>query len=427
MPQLFSTNSNYRSVIRSLLRIHQLWVEGKGESPEADAIRDDDASWRLLSEVERKRVRGLSEDLNSISDPPAIELANEMNPQAQAKLVEALEARQRGEWDRALELYRRWGKHMAPALVSYLRASIWFEAGDAEVALVFIDHAKRLEPDNSKYWAAWLSALREADTQNALIQAEKVLGAAHSCPANVVIFAANIVWESTEEMPASETLPICRRLIPILATTLRRFDNGESADYPTVMLTFALLAACHKQLGETENAISYYSRGLEFDPRNVSFLIDRGTLLYGISPRAIADFELAIQQGSQEVWPYFYMAHFFVTNNRFEECRSICEQGLCKPAPPLIKSDLFVWLAISRAGLGYPAEVVRASFESARRADPSNDYARRNFDAFEAALAGPSPHKGNWESRSASWLRTIGQEQARKSGGFATLHELAPV
>src|SRR5207249_2002367 len=122
-----------------------------------------------------------------------------------------------------------------------------------------------------------------------------------------------------------------------------------SADYPTVMLTFALLAACHKEIGETENAIAYYSRGLEVDSRNVSFLIDRGTLLYGISPRAIADFELAMQLGCQEAWPYFYMAHFFVTNNRFEECRLTCEQGLCKLAPPLIKSYLFVWLAISQA------------------------------------------------------------------------------
>lgn len=70
MPQPFATNANYQSVIRSLLQIHRLWVVGKGESPEADAIRDAmDGPWNLLSDAERERARGLSEDLNSINDP----------------------------------------------------------------------------------------------------------------------------------------------------------------------------------------------------------------------------------------------------------------------------------------------------------------------------------------------------------------------
>src|ERR1035438_3277176 len=99
----FSENSNCRLEIRALLRLHRLWQDGKGESPEADAIRDDEEPWRLLSELERKRVRGLSEDLNSISEPPATELLKEMNPQAHAKLAKVCETRERGEWDDALE------------------------------------------------------------------------------------------------------------------------------------------------------------------------------------------------------------------------------------------------------------------------------------------------------------------------------------
>ena len=70
MPRPFATNSNYQAVIRALLQIHRLWVDGKGESPEADAIRDAmDGPWSRLSDSERERVRGLSEDLNSINDP----------------------------------------------------------------------------------------------------------------------------------------------------------------------------------------------------------------------------------------------------------------------------------------------------------------------------------------------------------------------
>jgi hypothetical protein len=158
MPQPFSENSNYRSEIRALLRLHRLWLDGKGESPEADAVRDaTDGPWEILSDVERKRIRGLSEDLNSIESQLTGQTAIEMNPQAQAKLVEAYEARHRGEWDRALELLRILGKDAPPALISYLRGSIWLEAGDPEVAVVFIEHATRLEPDNSSYHALVLS------------------------------------------------------------------------------------------------------------------------------------------------------------------------------------------------------------------------------------------------------------------------------
>ena len=46
--------------------------------------------------------------------------AEGMDPQAAARLNDAIEARQAGEWDRALELLRRWRALVAPALVSYL-------------------------------------------------------------------------------------------------------------------------------------------------------------------------------------------------------------------------------------------------------------------------------------------------------------------
>lgn len=157
MPQPFSENANYRNEIRAILRLHRLWMAGKGESQEADAIRDDDRPWRLLTEVERKRIRGLSEDLNSISDPPPSQGAAELNAEAHAKLAGVNDARQRGDWDRALELLRAAGKNVPPALASYLRGSIWLQAGDAEVAVVFIEHAAQLEPDSSSYRALALS------------------------------------------------------------------------------------------------------------------------------------------------------------------------------------------------------------------------------------------------------------------------------
>ena len=164
MPRPFADNPNYRAEIRAIVQLHRLWLLGKGESDEADALRDAaDAPWELSSDAERNRLRGLSEDLNAISEQSTNEAAEPMNPQAQAKLVEASEARQRGEWGLALDTLRVFGKSIAPALLSYLRGAIWSEAGDQETAAVFFEHAARLDPNNGVYRALSPNAVGASD------------------------------------------------------------------------------------------------------------------------------------------------------------------------------------------------------------------------------------------------------------------------
>src|SRR5438876_7050356 len=104
-------------MVRGTRELHQLLAVGKDDSPEANAIRDaTDGPWEALSEVERNRIGNLSEDLYSLVEPPPP--AQPMNPQAHATLNEALEARERGEWDRALELLRQCASHLTPDVVS---------------------------------------------------------------------------------------------------------------------------------------------------------------------------------------------------------------------------------------------------------------------------------------------------------------------
>jgi hypothetical protein len=138
-------SSNYVAVVRAIRELHQLNLAGLNESPEADAVRDAaDSAWAALTESERQRASGLSEDLYSISDPPRESPAGS---QFQTSFNEALEARRRGEWDRALQLLREANGCAAPALVSDLRGAIWLEAGDAETAALFFEHARALQRD----------------------------------------------------------------------------------------------------------------------------------------------------------------------------------------------------------------------------------------------------------------------------------------
>jgi tetratricopeptide (TPR) repeat protein len=406
--QAFAMSPDCLAVIRGIRELHRLAVEGRDESPEADAIRDaTDGPWEALSEVERRRVSGLSEDLYSISDPPAAG-PQEMNPQAQSRLYEANEARTRGEWDRALGLLRRWGKYASPSLVSFLRGSIWSEAGDPETAVLFYEHAARLDPENGNYLAVLLHALDIVDPVKAQWRAEEIIQNAESYPPAAVVRAADVTLSASRTKPEAEAVPMFRRLIPVLDRAVSRIEAGDEGgvDRSVLCMAVGLLGFYHEFLGDTQKAIENYTRGLQADPHNDALLVARGILLYGSNPRAITDFELAIQDHSPVVWPYFYLAHHYLISGRFEECRWMCEQASRMPASDSIKSELAEWSAISQSELGFPVEMVRAAFERSLRLDASNERARQNLAAFEEAVQS-ARHK-EWQMRSESAVRTSG-------------------
>ena len=76
-----------------------------------------------------------------------------------------------------------------------------------------------------------------------------------------------------------------------------------------------------------------------------------------------------------------------------------------------LKSELAEWLAISQSELGYPAEVVRQSFDRSIRFDPTNERARRNLASFEA-VARPIPASASRRADKAA-IRISGLSERR--------------
>jgi hypothetical protein len=147
-PRPVSESRNYQVVIDGLLRMHRFALDGLYESNAADALRESMSEpWEGLTDAERKRVTGLSQDLYEISDDDSGRVTEPMTNEAQWKLNKAYEGREQGEWDRALEVLRRWGKYVPPALLAYLRGTIWRAMGNTEVAAVFFKHTAELEPE----------------------------------------------------------------------------------------------------------------------------------------------------------------------------------------------------------------------------------------------------------------------------------------
>jgi tetratricopeptide (TPR) repeat protein len=396
---------NYRAYVRGVRELHQLAVVGNEDSPEADAVRDaTDGPWEALTEVERERVGSLSEDLYSLVEPPPA--AQPMTPEAQANLNEAIEATQRGEWDRALEMLRRLKTFLSPDGLSFFRGKIWLEAGDPETAVLFLEHACRLRPENGSYLTLFLDALEKVNPGAARARAREILLNSEKTSPVAVVRAANIVLDASRSLPQAEATQQYRQLVPVIDRAVARMeaDTEAGVDRWHYGIAVLLLSFCHESLRNTKAAVDSLARGLQLDPDNPDFLGTRGVLQYGSSPRAVNDLELAIRNGSTVMWPFYFLAQHYLLTGRFEECRRLCERALGMNGSPAVMSEVSEWLAIAQAELGFPAEMVRASFENAIRFDPSNERAVRNLAAFEAANKPITVM--NWETRSAGAVRT---------------------
>jgi len=316
---------NYLAVVRGVRDLHRLSIEGQDEAPEADAIRDaTDAPWEALTEVERRRIRGLSEDLYSISNPDE-RSDRPSDPKVQSNLIDVLIARKSGQWDRALDVLRKWGQYIPPSVLSCLRGSIWLESGDPETASLFYAHASHLEPHNGNYLALVLHSLDLAGSEEALERAEGILARDESYPPAVIAYASEIVLMASLSAHEADASRERLRLISVLERSLARLEAGDEEDFDRAIyvMTVGLLGCAHEFLGQTQAAVECFSRGLQVEPSNEALLIARGILLYGTSPLAITDFERAAGRDCHDVWPYYYLAHSYVLSNRFEECRAM--------------------------------------------------------------------------------------------------------
>lgn len=304
------------------------------------------------------------------------------------------------------------------ALLSYLRGSIWLEAGNYDVAAVFFGHAAECDLSRPNYRALYLHAMAESDPNTARRLANQILDDDASNPPAVVAQAANVhFYEAKIGLNAESTTQLCRRLIPILERNKERIEEVEETTNQSVYaMTVGLLGFCHEFLGNSAAAVEWYSLGLQMNPNNDGLLVARGILQYGNSSRALEDFEQAVKLGSPIIWPYFFLAHNYLSTNQFYNCRQMCEVGLRMRGSDTARSELEEWRAIAQAGLGFPPELVQSAFEAAIRLDPSNDSARQNQAAFEASLrTSQTPPHTDWVQMSEADVRRLGLAERRFS------------
>jgi hypothetical protein len=167
-------NSNYRIVHDAVLRMHQLFREGKRKSEEVSAIRDaTDEPWNELSDEKRKTIQGLSQDLYEMQGATRKTPVAASTLELERKVSEAVQAKEEGQLDRALELLRECQGYSLAYRVSYLRGSIWLLKKDPKIAIVFFKHALDQDPGNEVVRSAWLNCLKTAYPEAEMVEAEK--------------------------------------------------------------------------------------------------------------------------------------------------------------------------------------------------------------------------------------------------------------
>jgi hypothetical protein len=101
--RIFFTNPDFLQYVRLVSELHQLIREGTDETPEGEALRDRmDGPGSRLSSDEIVSVNAISADFYSLVASPTVPVLPQTD-EVQADLRSALEARDRRDFNRALE------------------------------------------------------------------------------------------------------------------------------------------------------------------------------------------------------------------------------------------------------------------------------------------------------------------------------------
>jgi tetratricopeptide (TPR) repeat protein len=403
-------DERYEEYVRLLRQLHQLWIEEQGESPQADALRDQmDVSWEKLTPEQREIIGGLASDLNCIrrGPVPSGKSEEEVKREDEPALRLALKSK---DWHATLTHLRRCAPYRRAEEVAYLRGRAWSELGDHETALLFFERAKELRPQNGNFAFVTLECLNRVDPERALQHCGEVLSDdTRRFPAEVVK-AADIRFQATRALPEEQRREAMKELATVLERTLDRMRLiGEHVENPLLFSIASVLAAfCHESQGDVDAARAILDQALELSPDDRDLLVARGVLLYDTqSNQAVEDFRRAIRLGSTEVWPYFLCAYHLLLERRFDKCLRFCGGAMRLAASDTVRANMLEWIAICQWQLGFPAEVVRASFTAARELAPKNERINRNTILFERSVGHEAAEDVTWEQEEESAIRAI--------------------
>ncbi len=380
----------YKRYIQFILEVYGLMDQGKFESEDASRLRESvEGVWDELTREERKRLRGLSLDLNGMREKER-KLEGPIE-RGRDKLIAAAQLRDRGQYDEALELLRQSEHEIYPPFLSFLRGRIWMELDCLDVATEFLRDAWALDKNNQNLQSMYLQVLRQTNLPEAKKEADKIIATPEKYQVIILAFAIEIESASIDEGSPSAADQYLK-LVPLLESSINRMLFGEPLFMPPVLSMCAvMLADFYEKLHRTSDAEEALTFAMTIDGNSPALYAARGKLRY---PRGegIRDLLIAIELGIPAVWPYLWVARYYFDKKEYEKCLAICEAGALRRTTSRVRSELWQLAAMARASISPSREDVGRLFERALKEDASHPRARKNYMIFQSAVEHNSRH-----------------------------------
>jgi tetratricopeptide (TPR) repeat protein len=368
---------------RHLLSLHALEVQGKNDSPEADAIRDEmDDPWYAMTPQEQERVGGLSEDLYALAKggPPRIAMTES---EIQAWKRELLERRQRfeqGDIDGWLEFLRKPRPNDVPpptgisrADIQFLQAQAWERLGDFHVAVTFMKAAEEDDPTLAALVVRMLSLAGDRDGVKKY--ANRILGDAQSPPLSVYL-AASFLLGTAERIKMQKEM-LGQRLIPVLKRALEKEQKTRPADREfnrTELNLMDLIGACYEMMGKDRDALSAYDEALKRFPQYPNLWVRRGVVLIYLKndDAGYEDLEKAVSLGTNLCTPFLLLAQRAFRGGSYLDSYRLAKTASESLGANELRSLAHQIIAMSLSMRNQDIDWVLDNFKLAERLDPEN-------------------------------------------------------
>lgn len=367
-------NDPVRMYAQLLLKHHELDPRGDRNVPELDAVCEAmDGPWKRMDARQRRRMRGLSEDLYALADGRhAIPMSAHDRAQWSARGTEAVQA---GDLDVYLDHLRQPYPEGFPAeIIPALQAWAWDRLGLPEVAVLFYLEAAKVLPMGKIHAMKCLRRLGRI--QEARELAEHLLTLPQSLSGQIYQASSTLIQLALEQASGvrSQILEMiveplrhvieAERKIPLASRQDRELEKWSACS-----LTLALIT-----LNRLDEAREVCDEALKSYPDDPEVLLCRGAVNLSTNPIAAeADFTRAVDVLVQYSLPYAVLALFRVRQGKYADAFALASQAMLFPdQPDELRGLLFELRGIALAELRQPRDRVDEEFARARTLNPTN-------------------------------------------------------
>lgn len=391
-----SPSVSYSMWLKRILDLHvaQSWDAASTgvHEREEDELND---LWTEIDDQQKERLWGLSSDLNSLRDRETW-VESDWPPMTKEELARAQsDAFHCKRWDEFLQHLRRPPRFLPRNIVDYLRGRAWMEMGHPEVALLFFDNAKRLNPENANYCVLALECLKAMQDWPEVLNRCQAYLRDSAASARLLFIVADVLHAHALQSGDGR----------YFHEALRAVDEGFARMGPSneelasvVVGAYATKAQCLNHLGQAHESLRVLDEAVQRFPDNSTLLIARGFLKQQLDlPDAIHDLREALERRTEIVWPYVELARQALLSGKDQESVELCRRGLALARNDTARAILSELLAIALHRLNDSGDAIRAAFRAACELDPLNEEIRINAERFESMAANTESEEPKWK------------------------------